>query len=260
VIRSGAALLLAALIAAPLPAAAPVAVAAAANLAPVLGPLEAAFRAARPAVQLTLTVGASGSLHAQIRQGAPFDVLLAADVDYPRALVAAGDADPATFRVFARGRLVFWTLRGPLAGDDLRAALSGRPWATLALAQPRTAPYGRAAEAVLRELGFPPDAGTRLVLGETVAQAAQFVESGAAEAGFVALAAVLSPRLAGRGHWREVPADLHPGVVLDHAAVLTRRGVARGEARAFLDFLDGPEARSILHRFGYATPAAPAAP
>jgi molybdate transport system substrate-binding protein len=254
VIRSGTALLLAAFLAAPLPAAAPVAVAAAANLAPVLEPLEAAFRAWRPAAKLTLTVGASGSLHAQIRQGAPFDVLLAADTDYPRALVAAGDADPATLRVFARGRLVFWTLRGPLAGEDLRTALAGRPWATIALAQPRTAPYGRAAEAVLRELGFLPAAGTRLVLGETVAQAAQFVESGSAEAGFVALAAVLSPRLAGRGHWREVPADLHPGVVLDHAAVLTRRGAARREAHMFLEFLAGEEAQSTLRRFGYTSP------
>jgi len=171
-----------------------------------------------------------------------------------RALVAAGAADAATLRVFARGKLVFWTLRGPLAGDDLRAALGGHPWATLALAQPRTAPYGRAAEAVLRELGFLPAGGTRLVLGETVAQTAQFVESGAAEGGFVALAAVLSPRLAGRGHWREVPAELHAGVTLDHAAVLTRRGAARAEARAFLDFLAGQEAQATLRRFGYATP------
>jgi len=254
VIRARALLLLAALGAAPLPATPPVVVAAASNLAPVLEPLEAAFRAWRPAVPLTLTVGASGSLHAQIRQGAPFDVLLAADTDYPRALVAAGAADAATLRVFARGRLVFWTLHGPLAGDDLRAALGGRSWATLALAQPRTAPYGRAAEEVLRELGFLPAAGTRLVLGETVAQTAQFVESGAAEGGFVALAAVLSPRLAGRGHWREVPAGLHPGVTLDHGAVLTRRGAARAEARAFLDFLAGEEAQATLRRFGYTAP------
>jgi molybdate transport system substrate-binding protein len=254
VIRSGAALLLATLLAAPLPAAAPLAVAAAANFAPALEPLEAAFRQRHPTVPLTVALGASGSLHAQIRQGAPFDVLLAADTDYPRALIAAGDADPATLRVFARGRLVFWTLREELRGEDLRAALTGRPWATIALAQPRTAPYGRAAEAVLRELGFTPGPGTRLVLGETVAQAAQFVESGAAEGGFVALAAVLSPRLAGRGHWREVPAELHPGVTLDHAAVLTRRGTTRAEAWAFLEFLSSEEARATLRRFGYTVP------
>jgi molybdate transport system substrate-binding protein len=254
VIRSAVALLLAALLAAPLPAAAPVAVAAAANLAPAVAPLEAAFRQRHPAILLTVALGASGSLHAQIRQGAPFDVLLAADIDYPRALIAAGDADPATLRVFARGRLVFWTLRGELPGEDIRAALTGQPWATIALAQPRTAPYGRAAEAVLRELGFTPGPGNRLVLGETVAQTAQFVESGAADAGFVALAAVLSPRLAGRGRWREVPASLHPGVTLDHAAVLTRRGATRAEARAFLEFLSGEEAQAILLRFGYARP------
>ncbi|MEY3608852.1 MAG: hypothetical protein RLZZ447_1640 [Verrucomicrobiota bacterium] len=246
--------LLAALLAAPLPAAAPVAVAAAANLAPALEPLQAAFRQRYPAVPLTVALGASGSLHAQIRQGAPFDVLLAADTDYPRALIAAGDADPATLRLFARGQLVFWTLREELPGADLRATLTGRAWATIALAQPRTAPYGRAAEAVLRELGFPPTPSTRLVLGETVAQAAQFVESGAAEGGFVALAVVLSPRLAGRGRWWEVPADLHPAVKLDHAAVLTRRGAARAEARAFLDFLGSEEARATLRRFGYTVP------
>ena len=107
---------------------------------------------------------------------------------------------------------------------------------------------------MLRELGFLPAAGTRLVLGETVAQAAQFVESGSAEAGFVALAAVLSPRLAGRGHWREVPTELHPGVALDHAAVLTRRGAARGEAHVFLEFLAGEEAKATLRRFGYTSP------
>lgn len=253
-IRSGAALLLVLFGTVPVPAAAPVAVAAASNLAPVLEPLRAAFGRRHPAVPLTLSVGASGSLHAQIRQGAPFDVLLAADTDYPRALIAAGDADPATLRVFARGRLVFWTLREPLAGADIRAALTSRPWATLALAQPRTAPYGRAAQAVLRELGLTPAAGPRLVLGETVAQAAQFVESGAAEGGFVALAAVLAPRLAGRGYWREVPAELHPGVALDHAVVLTRRGAARVEAHAFLEFLAGEEAQTTLGRFGYIVP------
>lgn len=253
-----AALLLAAL--ADAAAAETLAVGAAANLAPVLEPLHAAFRRAHPEVRLTVTTAASGSLFAQIQRGAPLDALLSADVDYPRRLIAAGAADPGTLRSYARGTLVLWLPRGAPAGADLATVLAAPGLARLALAQPRTAPYGRAAEAALAALGLTERFRGRLAVGESVAQAAQFAEAGAADAAFVPLSVVRSPRLAGRGRWLAVPARLHPGVSLEHAAVLTLRGAARAEARQYLDFLTSAEARAVWREYGYAVPAAAEVP
>ena len=117
------------------------------------------------------------------------------------------------------------------------------------------APYGRAALAVLTHFQVDPAAGTpRLVYGESITQTAQFVETGAADAGFVALSLVRSPRLARTGTWVELPPSLHPAVSLDHAAVLTARGARNPSAARYLDFLASPPAKKILRDFGYAIP------
>ncbi len=248
-------LLLLALLSVRLPAAEPrVSVAAAANLIHAAEALHAEFRRTAPDVALTVSLGASGSLFAQIVHGAPFDVFLSADTEYPQRLVADGHGDAASLRTFATGRLVLWTLRDDLDVTDLAAVVRHPSVRKFALAQPRTAPYGRAAQAALEKLGLWSDAQPKLVLGESVSQTAQFVETRNADAGLIALSLVQSPRLAQRGRWHELPSALHASVSLDHAVVLTRRGTANPAARRYLDFLFTAPAQKILRDFGYAVP------
>jgi molybdate transport system substrate-binding protein len=231
-----------------------VSVAAASNLAYVVDALQAAFAREAAEVKVTCALGPTGGLHAQITHGAPFDVFLSADVETPRSLVARGGADPTSLRVFANGRLVVWTLRTDLELADL-AALARHPRVgRIAIAQPATAPYGRAAQSALETAGAWEQARPKVVFGDSLTQTVQFVESGSADLGLVALSAVRSPRLAGRGTWREIRAAEHPGVSLDHAAVLTNRGAGNPAARRFLDFLSGETARRILRDAGYGVP------
>ncbi len=255
-IRAVAGLLLA-LVTWPVFGAPAVSVAAAANLLHALEALNAAFQRAEPGIALSSTTGASGSLYAQIRNGAPFDVFLSADTDYPQQLVAAGAADAASLRTFATGRLVLWTTRTDLDLADSAALIRHASVKKIALAQPKTAPYGRAAQAVLERLGVWREAQPKLVLGENISQTAQFVETGNADLGFVALAIVRSPRLATTGRWQEIAPDQHPRVSLDHAGVLTLRGAQNPAARRYLDFLATAPARKILEQFGYTVRAQP---
>jgi molybdate transport system substrate-binding protein len=229
-----------------------VAVAAAANLTYVLEPLDAAFARAHPGMAAVPTLGASGNLLAQIANGAPFDLFLSADMDFPRKLVAAGGADAASLRVFAIGKLALWTTRAGLELASVPAAVRDARVRRLAVANPRTAPYGRAALEALAKLGLAEAARPKLVTGENITQTAQFVSSGNADAGFVALSLLLSPQLRGQGRWIEVPAALYAPI--EQGAVLTRRGAGSPAARRYLEFLAGPQAREIFGRFGYALP------
>jgi molybdate transport system substrate-binding protein len=231
-----------------------VSVAAAANLVYALEAINAEFKQAAPDIAVTSTSGASGNLFAQLKNGAPFDVFLSADTDYPKQVVAAQLGDAATLRTFATGQLVFWTMRSDLGVTDLAAAVRDARVKKLAIAQPRTAPYGRAAQAVLEELGVWSVAQPKLVIGENITQTAQFIETGNADAGFVALSLVKSPKLANRGHWTDVPAELYATVPLDHAVVLTKRGADNAAARRYLDFLSSEPAKKIFREYGYRVP------
>lgn len=235
--------------------AATVSVAAASNLVYALDELSATFRREHPDITLTVATGSSGNLVAQISNGAPFDVFLSADLDYPRALIRAGGAAPESLVTFATGRLVLWTVRPEIALTTVEAAIVRSDVRRIAVAQTETAPYGRAARQALERLGLWTAVVPRLAIGENVTQTAQFVETGNAELGFVALSLVLSPQLRTRGQWLEVPADLY--APLDQGAVITRRGAENPAAARFLAFLRGAEARKILERFGYGVPASP---
>lgn len=236
------------------PAAPPsvVSVAAASNFVYALEALQTDFQARHPGIRVSVSTGASGSLVAQIAHGAPYDVFLSADLAYPQALLANGDAVPGSLRSFAVGRLVLWTMRKDLPLEPLERALEAPELRRLALANVDSAPYGRAAREVLRALGAWDRLQPRLVVGENVTQTAQFVETGGADAGFVALSLVVSPRLAGHGRWVAVPAAWH--APLAHGAVLTRRGAKNAAAAVFLDYLQSADARRILERFGYGPP------
>lgn len=229
-----------------------VSVAAAANLTYALEALNAGFRQTNPGVAVTVLTGASGNLVTQIENGSPNDVFLSADMDFPRRLIKAGYADESTLVDFAVGRLVLWTTRPGLELTSIPSVVRSPAVARLAIANPATAPYGAAALQALTKLGLADEARPKLVTGENITQTAQFVETGNADAGFVALSLVRSPRLKERGRWIEVPPGLYSP--LDQGAVLTRQGKDNPAARRYLAFLRSPEAGTILNRFGYRVP------
>lgn len=240
------------------PPTATLSVAAAANLSFALDALDAAFREAAPDVAVTSMTAASGDIVAQVEHGAPYDVFLAADRHFPQVLADAGQADARTLTTFAVGQLVLWTTRPGLALTDVAAAVRDPQVRRLAIANVRTAPFGRAAEQALHRLGVWSVAAPKLVVGESISQATQFVATGNADAGFVALSVVLAPKLKGQGRYLEVAPDLYDP--LDQGAIITRHGAANPAARRYLAFLQGPAARAILVSFGYRLPPAPGAP
>ena len=227
-------------------------IAAAANFTGPLEALTAEFKKRNPSTKVTVATGASGSLIAQIKNGAPYDVFLSADLEYPQALVGSGEAEASSLFTFAFGRLVLWTTRPSVQLASVAEAVRDPMVQKIAIANPDTAPYGRAARQVLGDLGVWADAFPKLVLGENITQTAQFVETGNADLGFVSLSVVLAPKLREKGRWLDVPARLH--APLAHGAVLTRRGAKSTAGKQFLEFLRTPAAKLILESFGYAVP------
>jgi molybdate transport system substrate-binding protein len=200
---------------------------------------------------LRLSFGASGNLTNQIRNGAPFDVFFSADEQYPQQLIAEGLASKDTLYRYAVGRLVLWVpADSPLDLSKLGIkALLDPSVKKVSIANPATAPYGGAAEAALRHFGIYDQVSSRLVLGENVSQAAQFVESGNAQAGLIALSHALAPALKDKGRYWTVPLDAYP--TLNQAAVVLLRSKQQDAARKFLDFLRSPEAASLLTGYGF---------
>ena len=210
------------------------------------------FRAAHPGVDLAVTSGSSGNFFAQIQNGAPFDVFLSADVDYPKRLIAAGLANRDSLFLYGVGRIVVWVPAGspldPAAlGIRVLEAASVRH---VAIANPRHAPYGRAAEAALRSLGVYDQISPKLVSAENVAQAFEFVV-GAAEAGIVALSLALAPAARGRGRYWEIPETAYPKI--EQGGVILARAPS-GPAAQFRAFLLSAEARRILRQYGFSAP------
>jgi len=193
-----------------------------------------------------LSFGSTGQLYTQISQGAPFDVFLAADTERPERAVAEGYAVEDTRFTYAIGRIVLWSREPSLIQGE--TTLKTAEFDRLAIANPATAPYGAAAVETMTALGVHDDLTPKIVQGNNIAQTFQFVETGNAELGFVALS-----QLAGRedGSRWVVPADLYAPIRQD--AVLLKQGEDEPAASTFLDFLKGPEARSIIARYGYDT-------
>jgi molybdate transport system substrate-binding protein len=203
---------------------------------------------------LKLSFGSSGNLTNQIRNGAPFDVFFSADEEYPQQLIAEGLAAKDTLYRYAVGRLVLWVPGdSPLDLSKLgMQALLDPSVKKISIANPATAPYGRAAESALRHFGIYGQVSSRLVLGENVSQAAQFVESSNAQAGLIALSHALAPALKDKGRYWTVPLDAYP--TLNQAAVVLARSKQRDAARRFLEFLRSPEATSLLSGYGFSLP------
>lgn len=204
-------------------------------------------------VAVTLTFGSSGNFYTQIQNGAPFDLFFSADTQYPARLQSGGFADPADIYKYAVGKIVLWARTD--APIDVRRGLQALGDARVrrvAIANPDHAPYGRAAVAALQHEGLYERVRSKLVLGENISQAAQFVESGNAEAGIIALSLAVAPMLRDSGSYYQVPASFYPP--LEQAAVVLSRSPNRGAAREFVAFLKRPDAVRLLQDFGFSAP------
>lgn len=225
-------------------------VAAAADLSSALQEVAANYEK-RSGVAVNLSFGASGSLTQQIQNGAPFDIFFSADMDYPKQLIAAGLGDGATLFRYAVGRLVLWVPKdSPLdvehKGMDVLLDPSVKK---ISMGNPQHAPYGRAAEATLKHENLYEKVADKLVLGENIAQAAQFVESGNAQVGFVALAHVMAPSMQGKGKYWIVPADAYPP--LDQGVLLVSHSQHKQDAAAFLEYMKSEDVATVMKKYGF---------
>lgn len=196
---------------------------------------------------VTFSFGSTGSLYAQITQGAPFEVFLSGDSKRPNLAIKAGLGIEGTAFTYAVGALALYAPHIDVTHG--KAVLADARYQHLAIADPLTAPYGAAAVEALEKLGLTETTGSKLVVGENISQALQFVDSGNAELGFVALSQVIDKPA--NAVWR-VPAHLHGPILQD--AVLLAPGANDPTAKAFLDFIRSNEGKVIIEKFGYSVP------
>lgn len=228
--------------------AADVRVAVAANFAGPLAKIGESFTAATGHV-LKVSPGPTGKFYTQITQGgAPFEVLIAADDETPRRLVAEGFGVSGSNFTYAIGQLVLWSSQPGLV-DDQGAVLASDQFTKLAIANPKVAPYGAAGMEVLKAKGLADRLAAKIVTGESIAQAYQFVQSGNAEIGFVALSQVAQPGKPVVGSMWRVPQSLYGEIRQD--AVLLKNGEKNAGAKALLDYLRSAPARAVMASYGY---------
>jgi molybdate transport system substrate-binding protein len=231
-----------------------VVVAAAADLKFALDEIVEAFRARHPNIQVRVTYGSSGNFFAQLSNRAPFDIYFSADVDYPRQLMAQGLADKDTEFLYAVGRIVVWAPSRStvdLEGLGIKALLDPSV-RKVAIANPQHAPYGRAAVAAMKTLGVYDQVQERFVYGENIAQTAQFIHTGAADIGIIALALALAPALRDEGRWWEIPFEAYPR--MDQGGVILPWAKDVEAAHSLRAFVLGPEGKHILRTYGFFLP------
>lgn len=226
-------------------------VAAAADLEPVLPPVLRQFEQ-ETGIHAEATYKASAMLTTQILNGAPFDIFFSADLGYPQRIIDAGLADSKAPIVYAKGTLVLWERNGTHLPPPSLALLRDSNLKRLAIASPERAPYGRAALAALKKLGVYDALKPRLATAENIAQAAQFADSGNADAGLISFTSALTPRLKADGAYFIVPRDLYPPI--EQGAVVIGRSNQRQAAHKLLNFLLSSPLQAELAKGGL-TPA-----
>lgn len=252
--RSFFALLLCALLLA-LPARAEkLAIAAAADLKFAMDDIVRAFRADHPGAEVSVSYGSSGKFQTQIQQGAPYDLYFSADSALARDLVRGGFA-ATPVKPYALGRLVLWSASQDATRMTL-ASLADPRITRIAMANPKHAPYGQRAEEALRASGLWDQVKHKLVYGENIAQTAQFVQTGNAQVGLIALALAVNPELARQGGYWRVPDRLH--TALEQGFIVTRRAGNNALAQRFADYISTESARAVLLRYGFELPGAAA--
>src|SRR5213080_4418912 len=203
--------------------------------------------------RVNVTYGSSGNFFSQIQNGAPFDLFFSADIEYPRKLEAVGLTEPGTLYEYAVGTIVIWM------PSDAKVDVIAQGWKALldasvekiAIANPEHAPYGRAAVVALQKAGIYEQVKLKLIYGENISQAAQFVQSGNAQAGIVALSLAVSPAMRDGKRW-EIPAEMHPAI--EEVAIVLKDAKNKDSARAFLEFVKSAAGRAILAKYGFAFP------
>ncbi|MFN8006735.1 MAG: molybdate ABC transporter substrate-binding protein [Terriglobia bacterium] len=229
-------------------------VAAASDLKFALDEIALQFQKAHADIMVKVTYGSSGNFYSQLSNQAPFDIFFSADIVYPHQLSGQGLALPGSDFLYAIGSLVIWVPKdSPIPIEQLKMeSVRDERVHHLAIANPKHAPYGKAAEAALRSVGLYDAVVPKLVLGENVSQAFQFVQSGSAEMGFVALSLALSPGVSGQGRFWKVPSEAYPR--LEQGGVILKWARDPAAAQRFRDFVIGPEGRSLLRRYGFILP------
>lgn len=200
--------------------------------------------------KVAVTYGSSGNFFSQLENGAPFDLFFSADVNYPKKLEAAGLTVPGSLYVYALGRIVIWT------PADTKVDVTKRGWDALlassvqkiAIANPEHAPYGAAAVAALKSAGVYERVKSKIVFGENVSQAAQFVQTGNAQAGILAKSLLLSPAMQNGKYW-EIPASQYPAI--EQSVVVLKASANVENAAAFLEYVKGPNGQRILNEHGF---------
>jgi molybdate transport system substrate-binding protein len=225
-------------------------VAAAADLKFAMDEIVATFKRAQLADEVDVIYGSSGKFHAQIRQGAPYDLYFSADIAYPRELANAGFAASEVIP-YAFGRIVLWSAALDASTMTLES-LAAPDVSRIAIANPRHAPYGKRAEEALRASGLWEAVEPKLVYGENIAHAAQFVQTGNAQVGIIALALALSPELSRRGGYWLVPDALH--APLKQGFMITKRAGNSALARRFAAYVGSKPARVVMAKYGFVLP------
>jgi molybdate transport system substrate-binding protein len=210
------------------------------------------FKSTHPAAQIETTYGSSGQFSTQIRQGAPYDLYFSADIGYPSALGSEGLA-ASEVQSYGVGRIVLWS-QSRDAGKMTLADLTDPTIQKIAIANPQHAPYGQRAEEALKAAGVWEKMESKLVYGENIAQAAQYVQSGNAQVGIIALSLALGPELSKQGSYALISDKLHRP--LEQGFIITKRAVDNSLAHEFARYMAGKEARAIMTRYGFALPDA----
>lgn len=229
-------------------------IAAASNLKFALDELLGELEAQGAGLDVDVTYGSSGNLRAQIENGAPFDLFLSADMRFVEVLIEAGHADAKDQFLYAIGELVIWAPSGSEIDlkSDHQSALLAPSIKKIAIANPQHSPYGQAAVAALRSFGIYEEVGPKLVYGENISQAAQFVDSGSTDLGMIALSLALAPTMRDRGHYWKIPQAAYP--VLLQGGVIVRSTKHREKAESLKALLLSESGMATLAHYGFLPP------
>ena len=228
-------------------------IAAASNLRFAMGDICHTFQEENPSVQTKVSYGSSGNFFAQISQGAPFDIFFSADATYPELLEKEGLTAKGTQKVYAVGEIVLWVSNeSKVDFDKGMQVVTSSEVKKLAIANPRHAPYGRAAEESLSYYGLWERVKWKLIYGENISQTAQFIHTGAADAGIIALSLAISPKMLHEGRYWVIPDESHSDI--EQIYVVLKKGKGSKSVRNFLDFIRGEKGGNILSRYGFIIP------
>ncbi|HHT9159822.1 MAG: molybdate ABC transporter substrate-binding protein [Planctomycetes bacterium GWF2_39_10] len=228
-------------------------IAAASDLNSAMNAICHAFEKSNPDIKTEVSYGSSGNFFAQIKQGAPYDIFFSADSSYPMRLEEEGLAVKELKRFYAVGRIVLWIPKTSTLDitKGLKIVLQ-QEFKKLAIANPRHAPYGRAAEETLRYYGLWDKVQGKLVFGENVSQTAQFVQTGAADAGIIALSTASSLKMANDGNYWIIPTETYSK--LEQVYTVLQRGKDKSSVKAFLEYIQGEKGKKILFNYGFIVP------